>query len=372
MQFVSPKHWDSILLRLPHPHFLQTAEWAKVKSRYGWTPFYALWGSEDTPQAAALLLQRTIPIRGMAARLRILYAPKGPNLQWDDDALRRRVLDDLQQFARRQGGIFLKIDPDVPLGWGIPGDAGARENPVGAAVEEMLRSRGWVFSEEQIQFRNTVLVDISSPEEEILARMKQKTRYNIRLAARRGVSIREGTREDWTLLYKMYAETALRDSFTIRDEAYYRAVWENLSAPRAKTDAPCAKNLIAEIGGETAAALILVCFGKRAYYLYGMSRAAYRRDMPAYLLQWEAIRTAKSLGCDTYDMWGAPEIFDERDSMWGVWRFKRGWGGEVLRTLGAWDYPSQRWAYALYREILPRFLDILRRRGKERTRRALR
>jgi lipid II:glycine glycyltransferase (peptidoglycan interpeptide bridge formation enzyme) len=308
----------------------------------------------------------------MAARLRILYAPKGPNLQWDDDALRRRVLDDLQQFARRQGGIFLKIDPDVPLGWGIPGDAGARENPVGAAVEEMLRSRGWVFSEEQIQFRNTVLVDISSPEEEILARMKQKTRYNIRLAARRGVSIREGTREDWTLLYKMYAETALRDSFTIRDEAYYRAVWENLSAPRAKTDAPCAKNLIAEIGGETAAALTLVCFGKRAYYLYGMSRAAYRRDMPAYLLQWEAIRTAKSLGCDTYDMWGAPEIFDERDSMWGVWRFKRGWGGEVLRTLGAWDYPSQRWAYALYREILPRFLDILRRRGKERTRRALR
>ena len=202
--------------------------------------------------------------------------------------------------------------------------------------------------------------------------MKQKTRYNIRLAARRGVSIREGTREDWTLLYKMYAETALRDSFTIRDEAYYRAVWENLSAPRAKTDAPCAKNLIAEIGGETAAALTLVCFGKRAYYLYGMSRAAYRCDMPAYLLQWEAIRTAKSLGCDTNDMWGAPEIFDERDSMWGVWRFKRGWGGEVLRTLGAWDYPSQRWAYALYREILPRFLDILRRRGKERTRRALR
>ncbi len=360
MRLISPEGWDSLLLRLPMPHFLQTSEWASVKSRFGWTPFFALWGGEDSPQAAALILRRSIPIRGMGARLRVLYAPKSPNMDWNDDALRRRVLADLQHFARRQDGIFLKIDPDVPLGWGLPGEDAARESSLGAAVQKTLRAGGWRFSEEQIQFRNTVLIDLSPPEEEILARMKQKTRYNIRLAARRGVSVRMGVAEDWGMLYKMYAETARRDGFTIREEGYYRAVWETFQADENRA-APCAKNFIAEIVGEPAAALTLICFGDRAYYFYGMSRAAYRRDMPAYLLQWEAMRYAKSRGCAIYDMWGAPDVFDESDSMWGVWRFKRGWGGEVVRTLGAWDIPAKPRVYALYTRILPRVLEAMRR-----------
>ncbi len=359
MQLIPPEHWNAILLRLPHPHFLQTAEWARVKARYGWQPSFALWGAASDPRAAALILERTLTLRGFALPLRVIYVPKGPNLPWEDADLFARVLGDLQDFARRRGAIFLKLDPDVPLGWGEPGTPKAREAALGTAVTAALQSRGWCYSREQIQFRNTVLLDIAPPEDEILARMKQKTRYNIRLAGRRGVSVREGAADDWPLLYRMYAETAARDGFTIRPEGYYRTVWEIFAPVREK--APHAHNLIAEVEGEPVAALSLFCFGERAYYVYGMSRPRHRNKMPTYLLQWEAIRLAKAHGCTTYDLWGAPETFDESDSMWGVYRFKRGWGGEVVRTLGAWDYPARPFWYRLYGEVLPRVLGLLRR-----------
>ena len=370
MKLISPETWNEILLRLPMPHFLQTEQWASIKTRYGWRPSYALWNVGGQPRAAALILERTLALGGFSMPLRVIYTPKGPNMDWNDAVLRSRVLDDLQSFARQRRAIFLKSDPDIPLGWGEPGAPQTRENEPGAVVRADLSARGWLYSAEQIQFRNTVLVDISPPEDEILARMKQKTRYNVRLAARRGVSVRQGTEADWPLLCQMYAETAARDGFTIRPAAYYQAVWQTFS-PRTTassgggTGDPQACNLIAEVDDEPVAALSLFCFGERAYYVYGMSRPLHRKKMPTYLLQWEAMRLAKAYGCTIYDLWGAPEIFDESDSMWGVYRFKRGWGGEVLRTLGAWDYPARPFWYRMYGEILPRALDVLRRRSAQ-------
>jgi len=108
-----------------------------------------------------------------------------------------------------------------------------------------------------------------------------------------------------------------------------------------------------------------------AYYVYGMSRNAHREKMPAYLLQWEAIKTAKARGCQVYDLWGAPEVFDESDPLWGVYRFKEGLGGELVRTLGAHDFSPNRILYALYSEVMPRILDRMRSRGKEKTKRSL-
>jgi lipid II:glycine glycyltransferase (peptidoglycan interpeptide bridge formation enzyme) len=102
-----------------------------------------------------------------------------------------------------------------------------------------------------------------------------------------------------------------------------------------------------------------------------MSRNAHREKMPTYLLQWEAMKRAKASGCSTYDLWGAPEVFDESDSMWGVYRFKEGLGGEVVRTLGAYDFaPTKLW-YKLYADIMPRVLDVMRSRGKEKTKQGL-
>ncbi|GAB4457633.1 MAG: peptidoglycan bridge formation glycyltransferase FemA/FemB family protein [Anaerolineales bacterium] len=384
-------NWNSIISKLPNPHFLQTYEWGQVKAKYGWEPLYAVWDEKklsvisnqftgnwslntDRCVAAALLLKRQIIRNGFAARLSILYSPKGPLLDWTNESLRSRVLDDLQALAKKQGAIFLKIDPDVVLGTGVPGSGEEVQDSSGQAVRSELMRRGWEYSSDQIQFRNTVLIDLTASEQELLARMKQKTRYNIRLAEKKGVSLRAGRLEDLPMLYKMYAETSVRDGFVIRDEGYYRTVWQMFMAnqsPVTNYQSPHAEPLIAEVNSEPVAAIFVFYFAGRAYYVYGMSREVHREKMPNYLLQWEAMKRAKAKGCEVYDLWGAPEVFDESDSMWGVYRFKEGLGGRVVRTLGAWDFaPSPLW-YKMYSEIIPRVLDVMRARGKARTKQSL-
>jgi len=362
--------WNDLIRDLPDPHLLQTWEWSQVKAKYGWEPMPFVWSDKSDMSdivAAAIVLKRRIPIAGFAARLNILYIPKGPLMNWSDGALRKRVLDELQSFANAQGAIFLKIDPDVVLGTGIPESEEAVEDDGGQAVAAELKRRGWLFASDQIQFRNTVMIDLSPSEDEMLACMKQKTRYNIRLAGRRGVTVRVGSKEDLSTFYKMYAETSVRDGFVIRDEGYYQTVWRSFLDAKMPTCEP----LIAEVDGEAVAAIFVFYFAGRAYYIYGMSREIHREKMPNYLLQWEAMRRAKAAGCHVYDLWGAPDEFDESDSMWGVFRFKQGLGGEVVRTLGAWDYTPRPFWYKLYSEILPRILDLMRSRGKSRTKQDL-
>ena len=370
-----PKEWDEIISRLPEPHFLQTWEWAQVKAKYGWIPMPFVW-QDDSGHivAATMILKKQIISRGFAAYLSILYAPKGPLLDWDNITLRTRVLNDLQTYARKQGAIFLKIDPDIILGRGVPSSDGDVLDNSGQAARSELTRRGWIYSSDQIQFRNTVLIDVTSTEEEMLARMKPKTRYNVRLAEKKGVTVRTGTVDDLPMLYKMYAETSIRDGFVIRDENYYLTVWKlfmsNIQIFKL-SNLPTCEPLIAEVDGQPVSAIFLFMFAGRAYYVYGMSRNLHREKMPTYLLQWEGMKHAKANGCNAYDLWGAPDVFDESDSMWGVYRFKEGLGGNVIRTLGAYDFaPSKLW-YKLYAEIVPRVLDVMRSRGKEKTKQGL-
>lgn len=355
--------WDEELASLPGAHLLQTWEWGTVKNRYGWQTFPQRWHDAGGKLvAAALVLQRPLMIGPINTGLSILYVPRGPVLQWSDPDLRKRVLSDLIQLARKKKAILIKIDPEVALAKGFPGSAEETADPTGIALQEEITKAGWVFSNEQVQFRNTVILDLQGNEEEWLARMKPKTRYNIRLAQKKDVRVRDGSKEDYAWLYRMYAETSLRDGFIIRPESYYRTVWETFQSG-AMLDI-----LVAEDGGEPVAALFLFHFAGKAWYLYGMSGNQSREKMPNYLLQWQAMIRAKDLGCFHYDLWGAPDIFDESDSMWGVFRFKEGLGGTVLRTPGAWDYPCRPAYYKLYTQILPRVLDVMRRRGKNQIR----
>jgi peptidoglycan pentaglycine glycine transferase (the first glycine) len=352
-----PTTWDQALLSLPDPHVLQSWAWGEFKSRHGWRATRLLFKREDEPVAAASVLQRKLP----RLPLSILYVPKGPALDWQDQNLALSILSALEAFARQRRAILLKIDPDIyyPSDDLPPEEVGESTRPECAPeIGRILESRGWRFSDDQIQFRNTVLLDLEPPEEDLLAQMKQKTRYNVRLAGRRGVTIREGGLGDLDLFHQLYAETSERDEFLIRPAEYYLDAWQTFLS------AGTAKLLLAEFEGEAVAGLLLFVFGTTAWYMYGASSNRHRKHMPNQLLQWEAMRQAKAAGCLLYDLWGAPDHLDESDPMWGVVRFKLGLGGYLVEGLGAWDYPASRLGYWFYTGIMPRYLDWLRGRDE--------
>jgi len=369
--------WNKIISSFENAHFMQSWQWGEVKEQFGWKPFYKTWGDNDSPAAAALVLQRTISIFKGLIKFRILYSPKGPLINdWADVDLVSKVFDELKMLANDQHAIFIKIDPDLTIGVGVPGEKDFSNNDICPRILRVLDTDGWTYSQEQIQFRNTVLINLNQSEDVLLSRMKQKTRYNIRLSSRKGVIIRNGTREDYDLLYRMYAETSIRDGFAIRDIGYYQTLWETFSRDGKfngnPNGMPGRELLIAEVEGIPTAAVVILHFAGVAYYFNGMSLPIHRKLMPNYLLQWEAMRRAKNASCTLYNLWGAPEIFDQSDQMWGVFRFKRGLGGYVQRTIGAYDYPVNTVLYNAYNNILPRLLAITRKLGSKRTEQVLR
>ena len=352
-QATSPAAWNHALGALPNPHALQSWTWGQFKARWGWQASPLLLTVAENkwePLAAALVLKRQVP----RLPFPVLYVPKGPLLDYRDGSLRRVVLAELEQMARREKAIFIKIDPDVVQSWG---EEGERPSPTGHKFTTELKQRGWRFSADQVQFRNTVELDLTRSEDDLLASMKQKTRYNIRLAERKDIVIRHGTDADFPAIVQMYQETAVRDQFAIRPTDYYLDAWQSFYNDR------MAHPLIAEYEGTAVAAIILIRFGSRVIYMYGASTNEERNRMPTYLLQWEAIRWSKAQGAEVYDFWGAPDDFVETDQLWGVWRFKQGFNGEVVRHIGAWDYTPRPFWYWVYTAVMPRYLNLLRRRA---------
>jgi lipid II:glycine glycyltransferase (peptidoglycan interpeptide bridge formation enzyme) len=347
----SQHDWDGALLNLPQPHVLQSWAWGETMAQTGWRARRLLWQLDGQPVAAAALL-----IRRLKARLPVAvgYIPKGPTLNWSDAGLVEAVLERIEAEARRAGAIFVKIDPDVRA-----------DIPTGEAVIAALARRGWRPSGEQIQYRNTVISDLTPSEDDLLAAMKPKWRYNIRLAERKGVIVRGGTAGDLPAFYAMYAETGGRDGFLVRPFDYYRTIWGRFLADN------LGHVLLAEVEGKAVAGLFLFRFGPSAWYFYGASTSQGRDLMPNHALQWAAMRWAKAVGCTRYDWWGAPDVLDESDPMWGVYRFKQGFGARLQCTLGALDTTRRRALYRLYHAAMPILLGVLRRRGFSATERTL-
>ncbi len=334
--------WNRALLQLPGYHALQTWQWGELKSQFGWQMHPLSFREEGKPVGQALLLTRQLP--GLPWKL--AYTPRGPIFPFQDIERSTQLLERLQEEARRRRALFLKIDPDVAL-----------DNENGQALREWLAAHGWRFSPQQIQFRNTALLDLSADDETLLARMKQKSRYNIRLAARKGVQVRPGDQGDFPSFYKLYEETAKRDGFLIRPYAYYETSW------RLFLQEGMGMLLLAYLPAEKApvAGIFLFLMDKKAWYMYGASSNRGRKYMPNYLLQWEAMRRVKANGVIHYDLWGAPEQLHEADPLWGVYRFKAGLGAVFRAGLGAWDYPFHKLPYRLYLDLLPRLLALRRR-----------
>lgn len=312
--FVSPSHratWDSYVVESPYGHILQSWEWGEIKKRTGWRAVRLALCRDKEIQGAAQVLLRALPYRlGTLA-----YVPKGPVIDYQDPTAVAAMIDALADLTTRERVISLKLEPEV-----------LEPSPV--ATE--LLGRGLVPAP-PVQMRSSIWVDLSYPETEIMARQKQKTRYNIRLAGKKGVMVREGQIEDLDSWYEMYLATAHRDGFSVHDLEYYRIVLQTLQSRGMAT------LLLAYHGGDLLAGIIVFTFGRTAQYMYGASSNEKRNLMAPYLVQWEGMRWAKARGAIVYDLWGIPDRLEENEDLWGVYRHKRGYGGEIVRYIGAFD-----------------------------------
>jgi lipid II:glycine glycyltransferase (peptidoglycan interpeptide bridge formation enzyme) len=338
-----PTQWDN-LLAAHHGHLLQSWAWGELKSRFGWTALRLQVG-----EAAAQILFRRLPLG-----LTLAYVPKGPLVNWDDSEQVHALFAAIHAEAKKRQAIFLKVEPNVASGVVAtrPNHGQRMESawPLPSEAIKFLTQAGF-HPADTIQPRTSLVIDLNGDEAALLAAMKQKTRYNIRLAEKKGVTVRQGSAAQVAIFHQLALITATRDSFGVHSLDYYQAAYTLFAPDR------CAL-LMAEFEGQPLAALMVFRQAQKAYYFYGASSNEYRNLMAPYLLQWAAIRWAKNQGCTHYDLWGIPDAdpasleaeFERRnDGLWGVYRFKRGFGGQWLQSVGAYDYVYNPLLYQIYR-----------------------
>lgn len=336
--------YNGFISSAPKPHFLQTYEWGELKKGTGWEPFRLLITKNKEPLAAVSLLKRNIPFFQRA----IFYAPRGPILGKDCSQEDKAYFwQAVKTFARSQKAIFIKFDPDI-----ITDDEDYQKDLKAWG----LRSRGTEQGFGGVQPRYVFRLDIASSEDELLAAMQSKTRYNLRLAKRKGVTVRIAqTEEELSVFYRLLEETAQRDHFLIRSYSYYQDIWRLFVIPGT------AKIFLADYQGEILAGTLAFYCGNLAWYLYGASGNFQRNLMPNYLLQWEMIRWARSLGCEVYDFRGVPKGDQQDDPLYGLYRFKKGFGAQFTEFIGEYDLVLSPFWYLLWTEAYPRYAKFSRR-----------
>jgi peptidoglycan pentaglycine glycine transferase (the first glycine) len=323
MAELNPNEWDSFISQFLDPHLLQTTPWGQLKSEFGWKTVRL------TRQGcgAQVLIRRIFP------GINFAYIPKGP-IGGNEHGL----LPEIDAICQKNACAFIKVEPDRWMSY-----------EMGGTSDSPFNHSNFFSSKHCIQPMRTLVVDISGDESLILARMKQKTRYNINLALKKNVIVKPYS--DLSTFYNLMEITSQRDRFGIHSLAYYQRAYD-LFITR-----DLCQLFVAEYEGMAISAIMVFRIGKRAWYFYGASSDLHRDKMPNYLLQWEAMRWAKSQGCTEYDLWGVPDadlntleanFASRQDGLWGVYRFKRGFGGELKRSVGSLDRIYNPILYRLY------------------------
>jgi lipid II:glycine glycyltransferase (peptidoglycan interpeptide bridge formation enzyme) len=324
MSITTTEQWNEFISKYPEAHLLQTSKWGQLKSYFVWESHCII-----EKDAGVQILFRRLPMGFSVA-----YIPKGPiGSEW------QAVLKQSVALCRKKKSIVLYVEPDC---W--------EEN-----FNSDKLSSDFLRSIRSIQPRRTIIISLQGSYDEWLSRMKQKTRYNIRLSQKSGVEIEES--KNINVFNHLINITGKRDEFEVHHPNYYKAVYDLFSP-----NEHCCL-LIAKYKDQPLAGLMAFRQGGRAWYFYGASNDVERQRMPAYLLQWEAMKWAARHGCNQYDMWGIPDEnedvleknFTKRsDGLWGVYRFKRGFGGEVKRTAGMFEKtinPQMKWLLDSYLKI---------------------
>ncbi len=330
--------WDAFVSASPGGHLLQSWGWGELKASAGWYPIrLAFWDMEQQQIVAAVQVLRRTAAHFPLSFGHLAYIPKGPVLDWsnpDKSSIVPAFFSQLHSYLRRQGALALQVEPAYEFGR-------QASNDIARYMDTMH------FQPVQpIQPGRTIMVDLTPGEDSLLANMKEKWRYNIRLAERKGVRVRVAkTVADVRNWYSLLQSTSIRDGFSIHTLNYYLRAWQ-IFAPRNQ-----ARLFLADYDGQLLAGIFVGLVAKQAIYLYGASSNEQRQRMPNYLLQWEAIRWAKQEGATTYDFWGIPETDSQDEAMAGVYRFKSGWGGRIVHFPGNYEYIYHPLAMHLVRKL---------------------
>ncbi len=289
-------------------NFMQTFYWASIKEEYGFKAYFfqiSLNGRDE----GLVVLQRPLKFGFSLA-----YIPHGPSVTLSETIDFIELSKKLRPFLP---GMTLFIRYDLLL-----------------SVSRKDRVKGLKKSTVTVQVPDTSILDIKKSEDELLSGMHKKTRYNIKLAEKKGVVISDTPLSSIDEWYNLYEVTAKRDSIAIHSREYYKSVVNKVS----ESDSSSVKLLLAHHDGELLAGIIIIIQKDMATYLYGASSNSKRNLMPAYLLQWYGIKISRSLGAKQYDFFGIPPVNDENHPMYGLYRFKVGFGGEIINRLGCYDY----------------------------------
>lgn len=344
----------------------QTAFWSKVKRKVGLDSIALNFKSnkcsiyldivEDKPIHSDLL----VILQKLNSYESIAYVPYGPELEPEQE-FQGPFLEELSESLRSylpNDCIMIRYDLCWESYWSkedldIEHSPAVLDEPSVKAQELRLNfnTTNWNLrkSETNILPTNTLYIDLQPELDVILQRMKPKTRYNIRLAQKKGVTVRIADLSDLDIWYNLYTETAQRNGLYLNDLKYFEAI---LTAKADKTKSPAeVYYLIAEIDKQPLAAMFLIISGNRSSYLYGASSSRFRNFMATYALQWYAIKLSKEKGCKEYDMFGISPSNDASHPLYGLYKFKIGFGGDFYQSLGCWDYPFDQDKYYQYKNI---------------------
>lgn len=332
--------WDAFVAAAPCGHLMQCSAWGALKARFGWEGDRVILKSGEKVVAGAQILYRSVA-RGL---LTLGYVPMGPVVHWDDEAAVRALFSAIEAAARRRGAFCVKLEPTT----------GADR---AGAVNQALRC---LPSAHPVQWRSTIEIDLRPTEDELFALLNKRHRQKIRKAAREGVTVRIGQADEVGIFRSLLEVTARRKDFSVYPAEYYQAAYDSFVSGGAGAF------LVAEYQGEVLAGIMVFVTGQKAYCFFGATGNVHRELMPAYLLHWEGIRWARALGCQVYDYCGVPdedestleaEFVEREDGLWGVYRFKRGFGGQVVRYADTCDRvlrPVRYWLYDRAVRVLAR------------------
>lgn len=335
--------FNDFVARFATGDLLQSFEWGDLKSRGGWKPLRVVAEDGGEIVAAASLLGRPIPGIGRC----IMYAPRGPVLDTQDRRLVREFCAHLRETAKKHRAILLKIDPPIPV------EDTTSEANLRAAGFRPVRTGGFGGT----QPKCVMQLDLDKSPDALMASFKPKWRYNIRLAERKGVSVRlDCEKSDLKPFYELLLETAKRDGFLVRGFQYFQDMWDCLVPPGFMRLA------LAYYDGQPIAGAIAYRFGDKAWYTYGASSNKHRNVMPNHLVQWTLIRWAQESGCKWYDFRGvSPRRNGELDEhLRGLNRFKEGFSPRFVEYIGEYDLVLSPFLYWLWTAALPRVRAVLK------------